>query len=96
MPSRFSKKGVHMLEDFVELIFEIIFEGVFDASSSKKAPKWLRSLLITIIVAVSGGLFLLFLHIGMQKQDDTLVVTAFLMVFLEIAGFIHAGRKYKK
>ena len=85
-----------MLEDFVELIFEIIFEGVFDAASSEKAPKWLRGLLITIIAIVSGGIFLLFLHIGLKEQDDTLVVLAFLIIFLEIAGFIHAGRKYEK
>ncbi len=85
-----------MLEDFVELIFEIIFEGVFDAATSKKAPAWLRVLLIIIIAAVCGGLFLLFFIIGMKTQDNEQIFMAFLILFIEIAALIYFYKKVKK
>lgn len=44
------------MEIFLQLLAELLFEGVFEASTHKRVPLWLRWILI---ILVSGATFLL-------------------------------------
>ena len=53
------------MELIVEVLFEFIVEGCFKASSSKRLPKWVRFLLLSIIFV---PLILLFFYISLNSN----------------------------
>lgn len=88
------------MEFLVELIFDIIFEGSLELGTSRKVPMPVRIIAGMVLLAIYGGLFILFAMIATEalQSGDTAAALIFiavdiLIVFLVIWAF---RKKYKE
>ena len=87
------------MEFIFEFLIELIFEIGYEASQSKKVPKWLRYILSIIIFLFFGGLFTLILVIGLsslKKEPAISIIMIALDLFLIIGSVIKFKNTYKK
>ncbi len=77
------------MDSILELVMEFLLEGTVEVcmTKSKKVPILLRFLAGVILGVVYGGLFLVFLSIGIANNEPVVIGFAILFFVLILAWF---------
>ncbi len=78
-----------------EIIFDLVAEGTFEASKSKKVPKPIRYILITLIIVFLLATIGLIIFTGLLFSKENLIV-GLLFIALGIILAISSIIKFKK
>ncbi len=78
-----------------EIIFDLVAEGTFEASKSKKVPKPIRYILITLIIVFLLAAIGLIIFTGLLFSKENLIV-GLLFIALGIILAISSIIKFKK
>lgn len=85
------------MEYLFEFILELAFESSVEASKNPRVPKWIRLLLITIIVLLFLGVIGIVFFTGILMLKENLVAGVFLNVIgllMLIMGIIKFRKVY--
>lgn len=62
-----------MLDDLIELVFELIFEGTVESVNARQRPLWTRLALAGILLALFAGVTGLLMWAGITAQNWPLI-----------------------
>lgn len=85
------------MEHLFEFILELVFEGSVEASKNPKVPKWIRYLLITIIILFFIGVIGIIFFTGiLMFKENVLIGILFnlLGLLMIIMGIIKFRKVY--
>lgn len=86
------------MDDILEFVFELIFEGLGAIVSSDRVPKWIRAVIITVIMLPLSALFVMLAlldHIA-AKVIGWILFTAALALWVYILRCIACGKRLGK
>lgn len=63
-----------MLDDLIELVFELIFEGTVESVNARQRPLWTRLALAGVLLVLFAGLTGLLMWAGIMAQNWPLIV----------------------
>ncbi|BBF42365.1 hypothetical protein lbkm_1047 [Lachnospiraceae bacterium KM106-2] len=85
-----------MIDFIIEILLELIFEGSVELGTNRKIPMPLRIVALTILIAGSGGLFLLLLWMAVNIMKARSIVLGGMILLLDLillASMLHGFRK---
>lgn len=92
-----------IIEFIVEVIFDILLEGSMEFFSDRKMPKWLRIVVLFVLLVVFCGIVGIFLYIAYEASQENDMVAAGVSFAIAIAvavffvvGFICKYRERNK
>ena len=85
-----------MLDDIIELIFDLVLNGAAELVDYKKAPMIVRILSAVIILAVVIVFCGLLIGAGINKEEIVLILLGIGLFVLFVIGVIYKIIQYKK
>ena len=83
-------------EIFMEIVWEAIIEGGVDAASDHRRPKWLRVLILSLIVLFFAAVFVLMTAAGVIMLADGRAVAGVLMLALDLPLIVFSAYELRK
>lgn len=62
------------MDFIIEVIGEIIIESLFELSTNKKVPKWIRYPLLILVISALTSIIILMIYLGFKLMMDNLLV----------------------
>lgn len=86
------------MDDILEFVFELILEGLCEFVSSDRVPKWLRAVIITVIMLPLSALFVMLalLENTAAKIIGWVLLTAALILWVYLLRCIAEGKRLGK
>ena len=82
------------MDDIIEFILELVFEVGVEASKSKKVPKFIRYILITIISLIYIAVIGLIIFIGIAALKNN-ILGGTIVILLGVFLFIMSIKKFR-
>ena len=84
-----------LLDIVIEFIFELFLEGAVEGAMSSKLPKFVRFILLSVIIMIYSGLLYLAVSIAIEHRSILAWICAAAILFIAIAAFIKKYREYQ-
>ena len=83
-----------LLDIVMEIIFELFLEGSVEATMSSKVPKWLRFVLLTVLIMIYSGLLYLAVSIAIEKRSLLAWICSAAILLIGIGAFVKKYQEY--
>ena len=83
-----------LLDTIIEMIFEVFLEGSIEATMSSKVPKFLRFILLSILIMIFSGLLYVAIAVAIEHKSLMAWICSALILVIGISAFRKKYREY--